>query len=104
MSRYRIPSKDKTHETYVGWDNPLQTYFAQVIDENVDKEWVIFWVGGVPGEVSTVHSLEESLKEYADIPLDIKEKLQVDFNKRTEPTPLQKLGMKLFKEAMEREK
>jgi len=102
MSRYRIPSKNAKHNVYIGWDNPMQTFFAQVTDPTLDEEHqMVFWTGGMPEEVGSVETLQESLKPYADIPEDVKGNLVRDHGARTEPTPLQKLSARLFKEALD---
>ncbi|MBS1807571.1 MAG: hypothetical protein JST84_05205 [Acidobacteria bacterium] len=51
MSRYHVPQSDVS----VGWDNPLQTYFLQIFDEDED---LAFEVGGQPREVKTIEALE----------------------------------------------
>jgi hypothetical protein len=80
----------------------MQTFFAQVFDlgELEDEDAMAFWTGGEPEEVKSVELLEEKLKAYTIIPPDIKEKLRKDYEARTEPTPLQKLGARMFKEAL----
>ena len=38
MSRYTIPAQDPALSIIVGWDNPLQTFFAQAFDPSVEDE------------------------------------------------------------------
>jgi hypothetical protein len=46
MSRHRLPTKTPRYEVVVGWDPPMQTYFAQVFDaegEELDQPFI--WLG-----------------------------------------------------------
>ena len=102
MSRYEFLTSE--HEIVVGWDNPLQTYFAQVwklepgqverpapnfYDGSYDEP--VLWVGTAEGEVPTVEALCECLKPYAPaLPKSIHDSLQQDLEGRHEPTPHQK--------------
>ena len=100
MSRYRIHTLNSDrHETFVGWDNPLQTYFAQVYDLSASDEddSISFWVGEKPQEVTSVDVLEEKVRPFAVIPQEIKEKLLRDYQERTQPTPLQRMMSELFR-------
>ena len=41
MSRYKVPPHDFKPEAYVGWDNPMTTFFGYVYDltlENDDEQ------------------------------------------------------------------
>lgn len=88
MSRYNISSASGL-EINVGWDNPLQSFFAQVIQTETQVEFL--WVGCKPGEIVCLLALEEKLNHYGPIPEEIKFKLQRDYNNRREPSRLQKL-------------
>jgi hypothetical protein len=52
MSRYEYtPPRWPAHTSLaVGWDPPLATFFAQVMDDSIseDDDRVIVWVGGLP--------------------------------------------------------
>lgn len=98
MSRYYIDGMDVDHNVAVGWDNPLQTFFAHVEDRTKDEEEsVILMCGSKPGDdILTVEALQNRLREYAEIPTNIKTQLQRDFDNRTEPSPLQKLAKQMF--------
>jgi hypothetical protein len=52
MSRYEItPDHWPAHTSFaVGWDPPLGTFFAQVIDHSIgeDDDPVLVWVGALP--------------------------------------------------------
>jgi hypothetical protein len=100
MSRYRFTA-DK-HTVIVGWDNPLETYFAQVWKgkpesaANVDPRFPelgpqpALWLGGERNQVMTVEELAEHLRPYATLPLPIEERLRRDLAQAVEPTPHQK--------------
>jgi patatin-like phospholipase/acyl hydrolase len=47
MSRYEIEAKDsEKYVVVIGWDRPLQTFFAQVIEKGRDHDWDMrLWTG-----------------------------------------------------------
>ena len=102
MSRYEIPARDPNLRVVVGWDNPLKTFFAQVIrpapiydDENDDEdedESMLLWVGTEPCAVVTVDDLATHLAPFADLASDIVNQLRADgIAGRVQPLgPLQK--------------
>lgn len=98
MSRYRIAGVDPNHSIAIGWDNPLQTFFAHVEDNTKDEEEsMVFCCGARPGDdVLTVETLQNRLREYAEIPDNILNRLRDDFNNRTEPSPLQRMAKQMF--------
>ncbi len=102
MSRYNIPARTPQYSVAVGWDNPMQTFFALVSDLNemIEDESYIVWLGGTPGEVTNIEKVEEAIQPYADLPPDVKNNMLRDYEARTEPTPLQRLGARLFREAV----
>ena len=74
MSRYVIAAKDeRQHLCIVGYDNPLQTYFAQVLERETfdaeelrdtkvaelqfDDEQIALWIGTHPFEISNIGEL-----------------------------------------------
>jgi hypothetical protein len=88
MSCYEI--KTPQHTIVVGWDGPLQSYFAQIwrgepeSQENVDpsRPWSgpepLLWTGVRSKEVPTVEALAESVKPYVDIWPGLKVSLEHD--------------------------
>ncbi|HEX3984483.1 MAG TPA: hypothetical protein VHX12_12370 [Acidisoma sp.] len=81
MSRYDIPTRDPGLSAVVGWDNPLQSYFAQVLrpetaDDGDDN--VILWVGAAPREVITVEDLARHLAPFVDLAPQVAEQLRAD--------------------------
>ena len=100
MSRYQIPGKNPKHNVVLGWDNPLQTFFADVFDNDEDND-CIFTVGCAPSwmdnhEVKDLVTLQKLLAPYANIPQTIRLSLQQDYDNRSEPTSLQKKMKELF--------
>lgn len=100
MSRYVIPAIDLNHNVVVGWDNPLQTFFAIVSDETRDEDnKIVQWIGiGNKDIIVDINELQKQLEQFALIPRSIKMKLKEDYQNRTEPTPLQKMMKKLGQE------
>jgi hypothetical protein len=74
MSRYNYQGKEDYLLVIVGWDNPLQTFFAQVWDVREDLESdpsPILWVGTRIGEVSSVEHLDSLLAPFGEIPKEV---------------------------------
>lgn len=104
MSRYGFTPKVPSHgiaaaslkglTIVVGWDNPLQTFFGDVEDENGDQIMSTMLMMN-KHDIQSVDALG-TLVGY-DIPTDIKAKLESDRENRTEPTPHQKRIASLFK-------
>lgn len=69
MSRHEIPARDAAHKIIVGWDNPMQTFFMQVIDrrkEDEDEKFVS-WRGTSLREIYEVDELRRRLSRYAEL-------------------------------------
>ena len=98
MSRYSVPAQDPRLTVIVGWDNPLQTFFAQVFDPLIeeDDEAYRLWIGTALQEIPTVAALQAQLAGWATIPADIVEHLARDQHAATPPTPLQRWAHQLF--------
>nr|BFE51203.1 hypothetical protein GCM10017745_46300 [Saccharothrix mutabilis subsp. capreolus] len=62
------PSSDR--EVYVGWDNALQTYFAQVIDgtDQHGEDILTVDLGNDVNQVTDAAEVIEALRPYAEIP------------------------------------
>ena len=66
MSRHRVPLRDgiAAASAFVGWDRPLQTYFAQVLNapdedgEEIELVWVGTAFGELPRAVDAIRVLE----------------------------------------------
>lgn len=108
MSRYLL-RMDETHEVVVGYDSPLDTFFAQVYDvvagNALDDDVLILWSGRTPNEVTDAGVLIESVREWVsevDIANAIKEYgygdgkqsltdlLNLDRGARRQPTEFQR--------------
>jgi hypothetical protein len=81
MSRYEVPFDD-CHEVFVGWDEALHTFFAQVCpaedDDDCDDDDLLLWVGTTPAEITSVSHLAYRLSKFAAIPLDVMRDLEAD--------------------------
>src|SRR3954468_16310183 len=94
MAQFTFRGKESYWRIVVGWDNPLETFFAQVWDEREDPEedpLPTFWVGTQTAEVSTIEELESLLAPFGEIPKEYKVVLEESESERTPPTALQKL-------------
>ena len=69
-SRFSLHARHAGIEVSVGWDNPLGTFFAQVlrIQESDDpRDPVILWIGTEPREIKTPERLIPVLAPYAEL-------------------------------------
>jgi hypothetical protein len=98
MSRYRIPAQHPPLTVIVGWDNPLQTLFAQVFDPSIedDEDAYLVWIGTALQDITTVAALQAQLAGWATIPADIVAQLTRDQQAATPPTPLQRWAHQLL--------
>jgi len=81
MSRYDIPTRNPNLWAVVGWDNPLQSFFAQVLQPETagdDEGNVLLWVGAAPREVITVEDLACHLAPFAELAPQVAEQLRAD--------------------------
>lgn len=82
MSRYNLTPENSSDSVAVGWDNPLEVFFFQVLDchdeEVVNRE--------VPSLLQLIQAAEHN--GYS-IPDNILRSLRNDYANRNEPTPLQ---------------
>jgi hypothetical protein len=69
MSRHTIPSFNQRYEIIVGWDWPMETYFAQVRDNEAadDEPPIRVWVGGSFDEVQAPEELREPIAAYGTL-------------------------------------
>jgi hypothetical protein len=82
MSRHEIPARDQAHKVIVGWDQPLLTYFAQVIDrakeDAGEDDKFMLWVGCSLREIYEIEDLERRLYRYAELSSEISSTLYGD--------------------------
>ena len=71
MSRHEIPGFSPANKITLGWDNPLQTFFVQVIDrkaELADKDdKFVLWLGTKPREIYEVEQLVRLVSLFAHV-------------------------------------
>lgn len=91
MSRYTIPGSKSIHTIVIGYDPPLQTYFAQVYDLSrpTGEDHAVGWFGTQPSAIRTVEQLQYLLRNYATLTKEQCAALQQDQDGAAPPTPLQ---------------
>jgi hypothetical protein len=94
---YLSSRKGKHWKIIVGWDNPLETFFAQVWEEYVkeprgveDGDALELLVGTCPKEIPTLEELEAIVEPYGPIPDWAYAALEEAYAGRTPPTDLQR--------------
>jgi hypothetical protein len=102
MSRYTIPLHAAPHlALVVGWDAPLQTYFAQVFDSTVPSDAetdCVLWIGDDPTQPMTSVAALQAHLEY-QIPAHITLALRKDALQAHTRSPLQHIMAELFAQA-----
>jgi hypothetical protein len=82
MSRHEIPARNPAHKVIIGWDHPLLTFFAQVIDrrkEDADEDdKFVVWIGTRPREIYEINELARKVERYADVSAEIRTTLYGD--------------------------
>ena len=74
MSQYILPADGEGLQLRLGWDNPMMTFFGQVIRpaKTTDEEdRVLVWIGSQAREILTVEALAKGLAPYRLIPADV---------------------------------
>jgi hypothetical protein len=105
-SRYNIatPHKPDYKLVVVGWDAPMCSFFFQVWEENDEEDEEPIVLGGYePREIPTIEQLQRRVAPYVEIPSEILEQIQRDYDQPWSPSPLQQEARKFFSEK-EREK
>ena len=99
MSRYAIPAAHPPYAVIVGWDDPLETYFAHVFDTTMDADdnaaWVL-WEGAALRAIPTVDALQNRLQAYATIPPEVVAQLHQDSANPRPRSPLQERMVQYF--------
>lgn len=75
MSRHEIPHKK--YFIVVGWDHPMQTFFAQV-KKSKNHDYHQLWVGTQMREVYEIDKLEHLLRHYTKLTPELKATLYGD--------------------------
>ena len=102
MSQHQVSAKQQDITVTVGWDNPLQTFFAQVLrfanNDDDDGDPVLLWLGATHHEHLTPDSMVEPLAPFADLEPELLAQLRVDRAEAAarRPTALQEQMLKLL--------
>jgi hypothetical protein len=100
MSRYQIAAIDPKFEVTVGWDAPMTTFFAQVVDRALDEadddNALVLWIGDRDMAVPTIDQLIVAIARYATIPADVIEQLQADYDTPWTPSTIQQMNRKMM--------
>jgi hypothetical protein len=84
MSRHDLqPKADQPHvvRATVGWDRPLQTFFAQVFfrtEDEPDEGEALIWFGTAPGELLTPEAVIAIVAPHVTVPTDLVDTLDAD--------------------------
>lgn len=84
MSRLNLqPKVDQPHvvRAMVGWDRPLQTFFAQVFfrtEDEPDEGEALIWFGTEPGELLTAADAIAVVAPHVEVPADLADKLDAE--------------------------
>lgn len=84
MSRHDLqPKADQPHvvRATVGWDRPLQTFFAQVFfrtEDEPDEGEALIWLGTEPGEMLTPEAVIAVVAPHVEMPPDLAERLDAE--------------------------
>ena len=99
MSRHSFPAQDPRCTVVVGWDNPLQTFFAQVVQPSHDDDEddaILLWLGTAPQAIPTVAALQAQLAGWATLPPALAAQLTREQQAAPPPTPLQRWMQQLL--------
>ncbi|WP_372395327.1 hypothetical protein ABMY26_07395 (plasmid) [Azospirillum sp. HJ39] len=92
MSRFQLISNVPGTTVHVGWDNPLQTFFAHVQKAGrkaTDEPQTVLWIGTEPSECLDVQDLQEHILPWAKLPPGTAAELERQRDKARGPTQLQ---------------
>src|ERR1700757_2154851 len=92
MSRYALPAHAPTLTVTVGWDPPLQTFFAQVVRPTTAPHAdgrLVAWIGTRTQEIASVAQLCRQLAAYAATPRGMQARLAREQRASRPPTALQ---------------
>jgi len=74
MSRHELDPLNPVHDVTVGWDPPMETYFAQVFDTTDDEEndsYEVLWIGTRFQEVLNPAAVIAAVAPFASLPADL---------------------------------
>lgn len=97
MSRYVIPVMAPAMSGIVGWDPPLQTFFAQITatplgtEASLEEPYFYVWVGTSYAEVCCLAELEVAIRPFATLSQEMCEQLLQDQKVPYQHGPLQRI-------------
>ncbi len=86
MSRHDLqPKADQPHvvRATVGWDRPLQTFFAQVFfrtEDEPDEGEALIWFGTEPGELLTAEAAIAVVAPHVEVPIGLAAALDAEMH------------------------
>ena len=97
MSRYPIPAHGARYQVIVGWDDPLETFWAQVFDPTIDDDDTAYmlWEGLGYQAITTVEALAAAIESFATLPAAVVQQLHDDRTHAAPRTPLQERMLRL---------
>ena len=110
MSRHRVPLRDgvKAESAWIGWDRPLNTFFAQVLgppDAEGEQEELV-WAGTTFSELTRAVDAARVLEPWCEIDAGIVARLEIDrmatLAQRDGPNQIEAKGFITRLEAMSR--
>ena len=67
MSQY-IVREDQEFKVVIGWDPPLQTFFAQVHDLSKDEEeQIVLWEPSPPNRIGSPWDVKEKVQPWVEL-------------------------------------
>jgi hypothetical protein len=100
---YLASGRGRHWRIVVGWDNPLETFYAQVWEQYVDerpgheeREELELWMGLERREIGDLEELEELVEPYGPIPGRIRDDLEEDHARWRPSTGLELALRRLF--------
>ena len=80
MSRHALDPFEARHDVVVGWDSPLNTFFAQVLDTEAgdDLDYEVLWIGTSFDEVPDPAGVISAIRPFAAVPDGLLATLQQD--------------------------
>jgi hypothetical protein len=112
MSRYSVRCYEPQYFLcVVGWDGPLETYFAQVIDRksldaserdkpateaDYDAANLVLWCGTATGELPRVADLSAAIAAWAELPAELARRLEEERKGSRKSTELKRRMNELF--------
>ena len=81
MSHHELDALKPAHKVVVGWDPPMHTYFAQVLDtagSEDDGTYEVLWIGTRFQEVLNPATVIAAVTPFATVPADLLHQLARD--------------------------